>query len=94
MKALQFYLTTALCVVCLGLSALAIKLNRTNQKLQIRFQSQQDEINRGTQSLQIGQNLVKDMAEVSVKNEKIKLVLARNGFTVNVNPTPSPSPAQ
>jgi len=94
MKAPQFYITTGLGAVCLVLSVVAISLSRSNQSLQSRFQSQQDEINRGTQSLQIGQSLIKDMAEVSVKNEKIKLVLARNGYTVNVNPSPSPSPAQ
>ena len=96
MKPPQFYATVALGAVCLVLSIAAIVLGQGNQRLQAQLQGAQDEINVATANVQQGQGLVRDMAQLSVKNDKIKQALARNGITVNVNasPTPSPTPAQ
>jgi hypothetical protein len=46
-------------------------------------------------SQQIGVNLLKEIAAASVKDDKLKDVLAKSGYTVTVNasPTPSASPA-
>ena len=52
---------------------------------------QQIEINRGVATKQTGQKLVNDMAQVALKNEKIKQVLARNGVTLPAAPSPSPA---
>jgi len=94
MKAPQFYITLALGALCLVLSLTAIVLGKSNNNLQQQQQSQQAEINRGNMSIQIGQNMLRDMAELSLKNDKIKQVLARNGYTVNAAPTPAPTPSK
>jgi phage antirepressor YoqD-like protein len=69
----------------------------TNQTLQTEVQTQQnelqkqqEEINKANQiSQQVGPALVRDMASVSVKNEKMKALLAHHGYTVTVaTPTP------
>lgn len=91
MKVPQFYVTLALGALCLALSITTIVLGNKNNYLQMQQQKQQEEINRGNMSIQVGQNLLKDMAELSLKNEKIKQVLARNGYTVNVAPTTTPA---
>jgi len=98
MKVPQFYVTLALGTLCLALSITSIVLGKTNNALQREQQAQQEEINRGNMSVQVGQNLLRDMAELSLKNEKIKQVLAKNGYTVNVAPAAnsntSPTPAK
>ncbi|MEI6352005.1 MAG: hypothetical protein WCP06_12975 [Verrucomicrobiota bacterium] len=96
MKPPQFYIAVALGAVCLVLSIAAIALGQSNQRLQAQLQSQQDEINFATANVQQGQGMIRDMAQLSVKNDKIKQALARNGInvTVNASPTPSPTPAQ
>lgn len=92
MKPLQFYITVALAAVCLILSIAVIALGQSNQRLQTEAQNQQNDINRGTMSQQIGTKILQDMASVAVKNDKMKEVLAKNGYTVTVNPAPSPTP--
>ena len=94
MKPFQFYTTLALGALCLVLSITAIILGKTNNNLQQQQQAQQEEINRGNMSMQVGQNMLRDMAEISLKNDKIKQVLAQNGYTVNPAPTPAPSPSK
>jgi len=96
MKVPQFYVTVALGAICLVLSIVSLLLSKSNQTLQAQYQAQQDEINRGNATLQVGQNVLRDMAELSVKNDKIKEVLKNNGYnvTVNASATPSPSPAK
>jgi len=94
MKAPQFYITLALGALCLVLSITAIVLGKTNTNLQQQQQVQQEEINKGNMSIQIGQNMLRDMAEISLKNDKIKQVLARNGYTVNAAPSPTPTPSK
>ena len=93
MKSLHFYITLALGAICLVLSITTIVLGRSNNSLQLQQQQQQAEINRGNMSVQIGQNILRDMAEISLKNEKIKQVLANSGYTVNIAPKASPSPS-
>ena len=94
MKSLQYYITLALGVICLALSITTIVLGRSNNSLQLQQQQQQAEINRGQASMQVGQNILRDLAELSLKNEKIKQVLANNGYTVNIAPTPTPTPSK
>ena len=96
MKSLHYYTTLALGAVCLLLSITTIVLGRSNNSLQLQQQQQQVEINKGNLSMQVGQNLLRGMAEPSLKSEKIKQVLTRYGLTVTVNPTSTsaPSPAK
>jgi len=92
MKAPQFYITVLFSAICLVLSVMAISSGQSSQDLQGKLQLQQMEIQRGMANKQVGQKLVNDMAQASLKNEKIKQVLARNGYSVNAaSPSPSPS---
>jgi hypothetical protein len=65
------------------------------QKQQQELQQQQEQINRGnTISNDVGPKLLRDMAVVSIKDEKMKELLAKHGDTV-ATPTPgaaSPAP--
>lgn len=92
MKPSQFIITVVVGAICLLLSIVTIALGHANQNLQVQLQGQQQEVQRGNMSQQIGTNLVTDLANLSVSNPKIKKLLADNGFTVNVaSPTPTPN---
>lgn len=94
MKQTQFYIGSALGVACLALSIAAVGLGLSNEQLkaaaqakaQSEIQAQQPEINKGAMSQQIGKNILTDMAQSAVKNEKMKAILAKNGFNVQVAP--------
>jgi len=50
---------------------------------QAAVQAQQEQINQGTViAQQIGPNLLHDIAEASAKNEKLRQLLAKHGYTV------------
>ena len=72
-------------IVALALSILVACYSQSNQELQNQVQNAQSAINRGNLLDQIGTNLLKDMATASLKDENIKQILAKNGYTVNVN---------
>ncbi len=100
MKSTQFYIATALSALCLILSIWVIALGKSNQHLQQELQSQQNDINRGTASQQAGSMILKEMGQAAVTDDKMKEVLAKNGFTLTVNPpaksgtsSPSTSPS-
>jgi len=91
MKPTQFYVGVALGAACLVLSIASVCMGQSNQRLQLEAQGQQLEINKGNMSQQIGTNILRDMAQSSVKDEKMKAVLAKNGFNVQVTPNQEPS---
>jgi hypothetical protein len=86
MKAPHFFITAALATLCLILTITTIVLGKTNNALLQTQQRQQEEINKGNMSVQIGQNILRDLAEISLRNPQIKDLLAKNGYTVNTNP--------
>jgi hypothetical protein len=52
---------------------------------QTAIQTQQEQINRGTQiARQVAPNLLHDLAAASVKNDKLKGLLAKHGYTVQM----------
>lgn len=71
------------------------------QAKQQQLQAQQEQITQGnTISQQVGPALLRDMASVSVKNDKMKTLLAKHGYNVEVKadpnaatPAPAPAPA-
>ena len=96
MKPPHFYIAVAISALCFLLSITVILLGNSNQKLQnalqkqqTQLQSQQEEINRGNAGQQVGSNILRDMATVSVDDKAMKDVLAKHGYTVNVA-TPAP----
>lgn len=97
---ISFYISVAATGLCLVLSIIVFWVGNSNQSLQLevqkqqqKLQEQQAEIQKGdTFSRQIGPALLQEMAQVSVKNEKMKALLGKHGYTVNVQPPASPAP--
>ena len=98
MRSSQFVISTALAAICFVLSVWIIFKGSANEKLQQeltkqqqQLQSQQEQINAGNViSQQIGPNILRDMAMVSVEDKEMKDLLAKHGYTVNVQATPAP----
>ena len=101
MKPTQFIVAAILCLIAVVLSAVTlfqvikiINLGDKNQVLQAQLQSQQEAINKGNMTQQIGVGLLKEIAAASVKDPALKDVLAKSGYSVTVNASPTPTPAQ
>ena len=91
---------TFVATVGLLLSIAVVVTGRGNQERATQLQAkqaalsqQQEEINKGNLSQQIGVNLIRAAAELSTRNDAIKQLLARHGFTVTVNPEAPAAPA-
>jgi len=68
-------------------------LQQEIQKQQQELQKQQEQINTGNSiSNDVGPKLLRDMAVVSIKDEKMKALLAKHGYTI-ATPTPAPGGA-
>ncbi len=97
MKASHYYISVAAAALCVLLTAWLILLGSANQRFQAElqkqqqtFQGQQEQINAGNViSQQVGPNLLRDMAMVSVENPAMKDLLAKHGYTVTQG-TPAP----
>lgn len=100
MKTSDYYISVAVSALCVLLSVWLILLGSSNQSLQAelqkqqqQFQTQQEQINAGNIiSQQVGPNLLRDMAMVSVENQAMKDLLAKHGYTVT-QATPAPGTA-
>lgn len=92
MKLTQFYLTVALGAICLILSIVIFALGQSNTRLQAEFQVQQQEVQKGNVSQQIGTNIINDLGALAMSNPKIKDLLARNGINISQAPTPAATP--
>ena len=103
---IPFYISVAASALCLVLSIVVLAIGNSNQSLQDEvqkkqlalqaqqqaLQAQQVEIEAGAQINQkIGPELLRDMAASSVKNEKMKALLAKHGYNVEVKSTPAPA---
>lgn len=97
---IAYYISVAATALSLVLAIILFAVGNSNQSLQAEIQKQQGElqkqqeqINTGNQiSQQVGPNLLRDMAISSVKNEKMKSLLAKHGYNVNVQAPASPAP--
>jgi hypothetical protein len=95
---IPFYISVAASGLSLILSIVLFTFGGINQGLQTEVQKQQQElqkqqeqINTGNSiSKDVGPNLLRDMAIVSIKDEKMKMLLAKHGYNVA---TPTPGPA-
>lgn len=88
----QFYTAVMLGIVSLIFSVVVVCSAQSTQRLRADVQSRQAEINRGTMMQQLGGDILKAMAVASLKDEKMKALLAKNGYTVTVN-NPKAKPA-
>ena len=89
--------------LCLILAIITVALGQSSQhtmlsyqqrqnEIQVELQKRQAEVQKGAVSDRVGGAILQDMAAASVKNTKIKDVLAKNGYNVQVaSPTPSPA---
>jgi predicted Holliday junction resolvase-like endonuclease len=93
MKPPQFIVAVILSFLPLILVVNIIVMGQKNQTLQAQLQSQQEEINKGNMTQQIGVNLLKEIAAASVKDDALKDVLSKSGSSVSVNASPTPTPA-
>ena len=97
MKRGQSIIALILGFICVALSVLGVVGGILNQKLQAQFQQQQLEISRGEYAQQVGTNVVREVASKALKNDNLRKLLTRNGFTITETApapqAPSPSPA-
>ena len=97
---IPFFISVGASALCLLLSIIVFAVGLSNQTLQSEVQKQQQalqaqqaEIENGNRiSQEIGQGVLKDMASVSLKNEKMKALLAKHGYNVQVAPNNTPAP--
>lgn len=87
---MEVYITSALGGLSILLVIAMFTLSQANQGITRGIQAQQNVINQGKVGEQVGQAVVRDLAALSVQNEKIKQLLADNGFNVTQNPAPAP----
>jgi hypothetical protein len=85
MTRIQFNITMSAGGIGLLLVILIIIFGQLNRGLERTAQIQQITINRASYYQQIGRNLIGDLAQISLKDAKIKELLTRNGYTVNQN---------
>lgn len=91
MKQIEVTITSALAGVSILLVIALFTLSKANQEDSLILQSQQNTINQARLAGQAGQSIIRDLAALSVQNEKIRILLANNGYNVTRNATP---PAQ
>ena len=91
---MEVYITSALAGLSILLVIALFTLNQANQGITRGIQAQQNVINQGRVGEQVGQAVLRDMAALSVQNQKIKQLLANNGFNVTRNPAPQPGGTQ
>jgi predicted Holliday junction resolvase-like endonuclease len=99
MKPPLFITAVILSLIPLILVINLIFMGQKNQTLQTQAQMQQEAINKGSMIQQVGVNILKEVAAGSVKDDKLKEVLNKSGYSLTpTNPSPaaasaSPSPA-
>lgn len=85
----EYQISLGLGVACFLAALLILILGQLNGRQQVKLQKQQNVINAGAMSQQIGENLLRDMAGLSTRNPAMKRVLAQNGYTVSNTPPPA-----
>ena len=97
---IPFFISVGASALCLLLSIIVFAVGLSNQTLQTEVQKQQQaiqaqqaEIENGARiNQEISQGVLKDMATVSLKNDKMKALLAKHGYNVQVAPNNTPAP--
>jgi len=97
---IPFYISVAASGLSLILSIVLFIFGGINQGLQVEFQTKQQELQQqqnkintaNTLSQKVGPEVLRDMAISSVKNDKMKELLAKHGYKL-ATPTPGASPA-
>jgi len=102
---ISFYISVATSALSLILAVIVLAVGYGNQGLQTEIQGHQKDVQKQQADLQkqqeiintavqiqqkVGPALLQDMANVSAKDEPMKALLLKHGFTVG---TPAPAPA-
>lgn len=86
MTRVQYLISLVAGIACLTFSLLLLFAGQSAIKTQTRLALQQEEISRGSISQQVGVNLLRDMGQVALVNERVRQLLAANGYTINYTP--------
>ncbi len=95
MTARKYVIVLLLGFVCLGLSIGVVSAAMVRQRIQQRLNEQQARLNAGIlgqQGQQIRANLMQDLGAAGVRNEPLRTMLARHGYTVQL-PAATPDSA-
>lgn len=94
LKSLQFRVLTAAAAACLLLALANIGLVTANQRLQGQVNERGQYIQQSAQAQGLYQQIVRALADLSVRNQdpKLQAVLARQGLHVTTRP-PAPAAA-
>lgn len=105
---ISFYISVATSALSLIFAVIILAVGFGNQSLQSEIQiqqkeiqkqqgdiqKQQEQINTGSQIQQkVGPALLQDMAQVSLKNEKMKALLGKHGYNVQQAPSTPGAPS-
>lgn len=85
MKLWQYTTCVVLGAACITLSASIILISRSNLTLQDAIQVRQQQLNNGVlgpQAQQVANSILQDMAATASKNEKMRDLLAKHGYTI------------
>lgn len=102
MKSGQYFICLAVSGLCLLMTVLLFLVGQSASGLQTTLAQQQEEINKGSMSQQVGASLLRDMIQVAVNNNNARLLdlLRKNGITFTPQaapaaaaPAPAPTPA-
>jgi hypothetical protein len=94
MRLWQYMTLTVMGLGALALSVGVVVVVDANQRLQRDMQAQQARLSGsviGAQGQQISGAILRDMANASVSNVRMRDLLTRHGYTVNVSPTNAPA---
>lgn len=80
MNKAEYFSALTLSMVCLVLSFVIVYTSRSNNRLYNQLQLQQEEIERGNTSRQIGASIVNEMARVSSNSGSMRSLLQKYGI--------------
>jgi len=94
MKSVHYFICLAISGLCLLMTVLLFLVGQSASGLQTTLAQQQEEINKGSMSQQVGANLLRDMIQLAVTNNNPRLfeLLRRSGISVQAQPA-APPPA-
>jgi ABC-type lipoprotein release transport system permease subunit len=85
MKSWEFQITLGLALIAFALTITVIVAGQGNRGLQEELTKQQLEISTAVRLQQTGQSIVRDLAQASLNNDRIKDLLAKHGINVSAN---------
>jgi hypothetical protein len=85
MKSWEFQITLGLALIAFALTITVIVAGQGNRGLQEELTKQQLDISTAVRLQQTGQSIVRDLAQASLNNDRIKDLLAKHGINVSAN---------